>query len=392
VADTPDIAIDRLLAGEMSAEEQRRLAQAALDDPNLFDTLTVAAVVRSTLSEPHRSGAQIEALPPALLQPRRGVWLASALAVAATIVMTFVYVRTRPSVAPVPAAAAVAEPPVSIAPVLLTARAAATPTDTFRSNPTSSRLPKRSGTIVTIRDGIADIDIGSLDGISEGLNVNVLGVDGGSERGQLTITTVFRERSRGRLTAIAPARVGDRVEVSAGVHVTAALEQATARETAQDVAAVRALLELAASTAESRDVPANLRRQARQRLAVFKHRSGDLGEAERLLTLASAEFETPPVASVAERADLLNELGVVQIEQREYSTGERTLRSAESYASDAARMRILNNLGAIAALGGNRTQAKSLYESAAVLAGNSPELASDRAAIETNLNTLGNKR
>jgi Flp pilus assembly protein TadD len=55
-------------------------------------------------------------------------------------------------------------------------------------------------------------------------------------------------------------------------------------------------------------------------------------------------------------------------------------------------MRILNNLGAIAALGGDRTGAKSLYESAAVLAGDSPELASDREVIEKNLNTLGTHR
>jgi len=393
MADIPDVVIERLLAGEMSAEEQRRLAQSALDDTDLFDTLTAAAVVRSTLSERDRTDAQTAASPSAPL-PRPGLWLAcSVLAAAATIVLAFVYFRTGSSVPAIPADTTVVESPIASPPVLLTARARPAPTDTFRSDPTSSRFPRRSGTVVTIRDGVAEIDLGALDGMSEGLRVQVLNPDGRSDREQLTITTVFRERSRGRLAENgSTARVGDRVTVSAAVHVKAALEQAAARQTAQDLGAAEALLELAVSTAELRDVSADLRRQARQQLAVFKHRSGELAEAARLLTSAANEFETPPAASSLERAETLNELGVVQIEQRAYPTAERTLRSAESHSSGAAKMRILNNLGAIAALGGDRTGAKSLYESAAVLAGDSPELASDREVIEKNLNTLGTHR
>ena len=47
--DVPSRQLDRYFAGELSAPEQRDLAQAALDDPELFDALTAAAVVKATV-------------------------------------------------------------------------------------------------------------------------------------------------------------------------------------------------------------------------------------------------------------------------------------------------------------------------------------------------------
>src|ERR1700686_2961116 len=47
--DSPDSRLDRYLAGELSAPEQRELARAALGDPELFDVLTVTAAVKATL-------------------------------------------------------------------------------------------------------------------------------------------------------------------------------------------------------------------------------------------------------------------------------------------------------------------------------------------------------
>jgi hypothetical protein len=388
MADTPGIVIDRLIAGEMSAEEQRRLAQSALADPDQFDTLTAAALVQAALSDRDRTGASIGALPPGPLQPRRQ-WrtlAGAALAVAATIVTAFVYFRTRSDGASMPPRAAIVES-VAIAPVLLTASAGPTPVDTFRSNQTSSRVPRRNGTIVAVRGGVVEVDVGALDGMSEGLQLQVLSPDG-SGRGQLTITTVFRERARGRVTGGIEVRVGDGVAISATAHMNAVLEQAAARQAVGDTAAVQRLLELAASAAESREVSADLRRQAYSQLGALRHRTGELSDAERQLTLAVDDFETSPIASSSERADILNELGVVQIERRAYSTANRTLHSAESYAAGAAKMRILNNLGAIAALGGDRAAARSFYESARVVAGDSSENLSDRAAIQKNLNML----
>ena len=38
MVDSSDNQLDRYLAGELSPAEQRQLAQASLDDPELFDT------------------------------------------------------------------------------------------------------------------------------------------------------------------------------------------------------------------------------------------------------------------------------------------------------------------------------------------------------------------
>src|SRR6185369_17847833 len=56
MADVPEETIDRLLAGELPAAEQRRIAQAALDDPDLFEQLTAAGVVTNSV-DAHRETA-----------------------------------------------------------------------------------------------------------------------------------------------------------------------------------------------------------------------------------------------------------------------------------------------------------------------------------------------
>lgn len=401
MADAPVDAVDRLLAGELSAEEERRLAQSALDDPDLFDTLTAAAAVQAVVAErDHRETLDERsrrvtdhaqhATGHARQDVRRGLQILAgvALAAAATIAIAVGYFRSTPAIPSAPAVV-VSQSPVEIAPVVLTARVERTADQTFRSEPSSSRIPRQTGTVVTVRDDDVEIDLGSLDGISEGLTLTVLHPTAGSKPSAITVTTVFRERARGRPRGGSVVGAGDRVEVNAGVHVKAILEQAFARQSAQDQAGAAKLLELAASNAESPDVPADVRRQAREQLGELRHQSGELADAARLLGAAAGEFEKAPVASSSERADALNELGAVQIEQHDYPSAERTLRSAEVSAAGAAKMRVMNNLGAVAALRGDRAAAKSFYESAHALAAESPDLASDRAVIEKNLTALG---
>ena len=381
MADASVDTIDPLLAGELSAEDQRRMAQLALDNPDLFDRLTAAAAVRAVVAERDHRETSVQGV-----RRRLQVLAGAALAAAATIVVAVAYFRSTPAAPSAPAVAV--SQPVEIAPVLLTARAGQTPDQTFRTDASSSRLPRQSGTIVTVHDDVVEIDLGSLDGLSEGLKLAVLRPGPASEPGEIIVTTVFRERARGRPGGGSALRAGDRIDVGAAVYLKAILEQATARQSAQDRVGAEQLFELAASNAESPEVPADLRRQARERLGLVRHQSGTLADAARLLTAAADEFEKAPVASRSERADVQNELGAVQIEQRDYSSAERTLRSAEASAAGVAKMRVMNNLGAVAALRGDRTAAKSFYESARTLAAESQELASDRAAIEKNLSAL----
>ena len=137
---------------------------------------------------------------------------------------------------------------------------------------------------------------------------------------------------------------------------------------------------------------ADVRRRSLDQLGILERHGGDLSEAGRLLAAASDDFDAAPAASPAERADVLNELGAIRIEQRDYAAAERALRAAQSYASGVVKMRVTNNLGAVAALRGDTAAAGTLYRQALSLAGASTELAADRHAIEQNLDGLKTSR
>ena len=68
--DMPADSLDRLLAGELSRSEERRLAQAALDDPELFDALTAAAVAKAGLASADVASDSAKAPTPAVTVSR----------------------------------------------------------------------------------------------------------------------------------------------------------------------------------------------------------------------------------------------------------------------------------------------------------------------------------
>jgi hypothetical protein len=294
----------------------------------------------------------------------------------------------REPVAKAPAVSAAIAPPL-----LLTARFESAPQRAFRADAGAPRLPRQTGTIVSVQDGEVDVDLGSLDGLTQGTALravhNLGDATGGS---RITITVVFRERSRGRLAAGAVAQKGDRVDVPAAVHVTAILEQATARRSAGDVTGARTVVRLAVSRAREADVPADVRRRSLNQLGILEHEAGDPEEAGRLLTAAAAEFDVVPAATPDERARVLNELGTIRIEQRDLASAERALQSAQSYASGVSMMRVANNLGAVNALRGDLSAAERFYRQARSLAGDAAALAADRQAIDKNLDGLKSSR
>src|SRR5262245_19873128 len=93
MADMTDRRIDRLLAGDLSAADQRRLAQASLDDPGLFDELIAAAAARSALGEERAARASTREPARSIQEPTRR-WPRTAivsLAAAAAIVLAVGY-------------------------------------------------------------------------------------------------------------------------------------------------------------------------------------------------------------------------------------------------------------------------------------------------------------
>lgn len=410
MADVPADMLDRLLAGELPAAEQRRLAQQALDDPELFELLTAAGIVTTSAAAdngaaPERHAGRETTSPKAvnkssvaLRSPwrRPRVLVMTIVAAAAAILMAVAIGRTRNTVTPAPAGNIAQAPAVATAippPLLLTARFDAAPQATFRADAGTSRLPRQTGAIVAVRDGEVDVDLGSLDGLKQGTELRVTrGRDDAAGSSRVRIAVVFRERSRGRLAAGGQVQAGDRVEVPPAVHVTAILEQAVARRAADDLTGARTLARLAVSRAVGAEVPADVRRRSLDQRGMLEHQAGDLTEAARLLAAAAAEFDAPPVATPAERAGVLNELGTIRIEQRDFASAERTLQSAQSYATGVLLVRVTNNLGAAAALRGDLVAAGRLYRQARSLAEDSPALAADRQAIDKNLDGLNASR
>jgi hypothetical protein len=371
----PVESLDRLLAGELSRSEERRLAQDALSDPDLFEALTAAALTRTAL-EPElkrrsrRSAAGFAAL---------------ALAAAAAVVLAVAYSRSSsgPSSPPPVSPPVAAAPAVVQQPVLLAARLDGVPGQTFRADVAHSREPRPTGAVVSVRDGSADVDIGSLDGLTQGGALAV--VRDGRPVGRLTITAVFRERARGRVDRGAAVQPGDRVDVEPAVHVGAILDRVAAKKAGGDLPGARDVARLAVSRSQNAAVPADLRRRSLFELAALERQAGDLEQAARLLQQDVDMFDQAPAAAGSERGEVLNELGVVQIDRRELVAAERALGSAQALAAGATRARVANNLGAVAALKGDRTAAERFYRLADSLAATDPALAVDRGAITKNL-------
>ncbi len=410
--DVPAETLDRLLAGELSASDERRIAQLALADPEIFELLTAAGIVKMAVvadqdSQENIPHADREMAPPGIRSNptavRGSAWTSrprvlamTALATAAVIVLAIAFGSSRFAGRPAVIKSAATAPRIDAAippPLLLTARLDAANQPAFRTDAETSRLPKQTGTIASVHDGDVDIDLGSLDGLKQGVELRAVhGQEDARAGGRVTITVVFRERSRGRLGAGANVQAGDRVDVAPTAHVAAILEQATARRTAGDLAAARKLAQLAVSRSSAAEVAADVRRRSLDQLGMLQHQAGDLDEAGRLLAAAADLFDAAPAAVAAERADVLNELGAMRIEQRDYAAAERALQSALSYATGAAKVRVTNNLGAIAALRGDMAAADRLYREARSLAGDSADLAADRQAIEKNLDGLKTSR
>lgn len=102
--------IGRYATGSLTAEEQKRLYDAALDDQDLFDQLAQEEQVKQLLDEPGGRDRLIHALQP----PRRKTgWIFGAAATAALTVVIGVFLMRPP--APKPAQVAVARPPSPVA-------------------------------------------------------------------------------------------------------------------------------------------------------------------------------------------------------------------------------------------------------------------------------------
>jgi Flp pilus assembly protein TadD len=349
--------MDRYARRELTPEESRELAQGALDHPELFEDLTYTALASRGLSRKAIRG--------------KSTWYTLAGLAAAAAIVISVYMAgpvpksSMPGPGPALSFSGAPGQPLLLASDLRKAEPGA---PVFRGGQPDSRAPRQVGSIVLIEDDLATIDLGSLDGLAKGSQVEA------GSGARLPVMTVFRERARARIPAGQQVRVRDEVRVAPADHLTGLMEQVDALANRGESEAARAMARRAAQAVNLTPVE---RRRALERLATLEYQAGSQQEAERHYRSAVESLDRGE-ASVA-----LNNLAVLQLLRGEHKQAEELLGRAVSASvkTDAVYGQSLNNLGVLAELRGDRQKAQALYVDAlrALASGE------DRRAVETNL-------
>jgi tetratricopeptide (TPR) repeat protein len=407
-----DDQMDRYARGELAAAEAREVAQESLADPELFENLTYSALAKTAMAT--RLAGEQAKLPLSSANvvrfPRKARVFVAGVAAAAAIVSVSLYLlrpsflgrnqshetAARQRVKPALAFSADPGQPVLLASGLQPESARPGGAPVFRSPEPTSRSPRAAGSIVSIEDGQASVDLGSLDGLAKGTELRVFRDEQFTQPiGRLIVTMVFRERARGRIPAGQKIPANSRVRAPDTVFLAALLQQVDALSDRGDSAAARAIAEKAAGLAQTADVPPSLRRKALERLAQLEYQAGALEAAERHYQSAVDSLNAEPQASVEEQAVALNNLAVLHLLRGDYGGAEAPLHQAasKSLKTDSTYGRTLNNAGVLAELRGDRQKAETLYASAlrafAAIQDSSPQ---ERSAVETNLARLRSSR
>jgi len=366
-----DDPIDRYVRRELTAAEAREFAQESLDDPELFEDLTASALAVAALAPTAK----------VVRFPRKTRFIAAGAAAAAAVILVLLYSMRPSQQHPLPQAAASAQLKPSFTltanpgqPILLASglrlASGRDNAPVFRSPEPDSRAPRPAGSVVSIEDGLATINLGSVDGLGKGSQVEVFREE--KSVGHVAVTAVFRDRARARILAGARIQVNDRVRAPAAAYLDALLQQVEALAGRGDSAAARTTAEKAAGLAETGNVPP----VELERLASLEYQLGLLQAAEK--HYQSAE----PQASFG----ALNNLAVLRILRGDYDGAEASLNRMVSTSpkTDIEYVRSLNNLGVLAELRGDRRKAEQLYDDASrALAGAAGS--QEYQALEANL-------
>lgn len=308
----PEDPIDRYARGDLPAGEARDLALKSLDDPELFDELTAVALAKAAVTPPERR------------RRNPGIWIGIAAGIAVVAAGALKLARSPAPAAPRPA----------LASILLAEGLRPQDSIVFRGAEPAGRDPRPSGRIVSLEGAIASLDLGSLDGLTQGSELDT------ARGARLIAGAVFRERAEARVAGTGTVRAGDEVRVPAGARLRALLDQVDARYARGELPAALAAAQEAAQFAAGANLPQ--RPAAWNRLAVLLMLSGDYQAAGLPLRQAVAILPR----------------------------------------SDPAYARCANNLAVLAEVGGDRRRAAELY-AAALAAAPSPE--AERRVIESNL-------
>lgn len=276
--------LDRFARGELSAMESRELAQKSLDDAELFEDLTAASLARTVLVPRPR---------------KRPLWLAFAGMAAALAIVLLSSSLLRRSLHHSAAVRTPAPAPAAPVPPVFLARAGGPDTSVFRGEEAGSRAPRLLGSITAIADGAATVDVGSLDGLSKGAELEVLRE--GNVAGHLHVTTVFRQRARADVPAGLALRVNDQVRVPPALYLRGALDEIAALSAGGDQEGARRIAGEAAAAGDAAVTAASY--EDANNLAGIAALHGDRAKAQALYEQA-LRAGPPPDARQAIEANL----------------------------------------------------------------------------------------
>jgi tetratricopeptide (TPR) repeat protein len=208
---------------------------------------------------------------------------------------------------------------------------------------------------------------------------------------RLVVTTVFRERARGRIPAGHQIEVHNQVRVPAAVHLDALLQRVDALSGRGESAAARTMADKAVGVSQATEVPPSERRKALERLAALEYQAGSYEAAEKYYQSAADSLNSTLPASDREEAVIFNNLAVLHLLRGDYDGAELPLSRAVSKSPkvDSVYGRSVNNLAVLAELRGDRRKAEALYSDALrAFTGVADSSGEERRSVETNLARL----
>jgi tetratricopeptide (TPR) repeat protein len=366
--------LERYFSGQLSPSEERGLAREALNNEQLFDALAAHGAVEEGLKDPAFRGALSKTgRPVQAIRPRSKIRVFAIAGSIAAAVALFTLKWDRPPGLSNPCSPTAQEGCPTIAqstlkptldtaanagqPILLASqlRPASGDAPIFRGSAPESRPPLPQGAILTIEEKIPTVNLGSIDGLVKGSELRVL--RDGQPIGRISVTTVFRDRARGRIIEGQTIRAGDQVRTDDSVYLSAVLQQVDALAARGDL---KKAIEVAQKVAQL-----GTNRQLLERLAALEYQAGALDAALQ-------HYE----AAVPQETDALNSLASLYLLRGDYQHAEALLAGKSDGES-------LNNLGVSAELRGDSQKAAQYYGQA-LRAFNGPSVES-RKLVEKNL-------
>ncbi len=339
--------LELYVSGRLPGAAQRELAQAALADHELFDALAVHSAVERGFERPK------------VVRFPRKAWALTLAAIAAAVVLIAISVRTparqQPAIHALTASLDQgAGKPTLIARNLAPATAPDSAAPVFRSAETASRAPQPEGSIVAVDNFTVTVNLGSVDGLAKGTRLEVF--RGKQPLGSFEVATIFRDRARGQIPPGQSIQVNDIVRAPASVYAAAVLEQMNAGP-----ANARKIGHAALAAGPNQLIL--------ERLAQLDYQAGDAKGAEQDYQSIIDNFNSPP--------DAVNNLGVLLLLDGETAQAETKFLALRDPQA-------LNNQAVAAELRGDPKTAQTLYRNAL----NATPTPRDRQIIEANLARL----